>query len=84
MGLNILARRECALAVASAANASSPSLRAFSAAFSASYIVGELLYPVHCAVVGEGHAGHAVGHGFVYYARDGCLAVEHGVLRVYV
>ena len=48
------------------------------------YIVGELLYPVHCAVVGEGHAGHAVGHGFVYYARDGCLAVEHGVLRVYV
>ena len=45
-------------------------------------VVEEFLDAEHVAVVGEGNAGHAVGHGFVDQGVDRCLAVEHGVLRV--
>ena len=48
------------------------------------YIIGELLYAVHCAVVGKCHAGHAVGYGLVDQTRDCGLAVEYGILRMYV
>ena len=45
-------------------------------------VVYELLDAVHHAMVGDCHAGHAVGHGFVDNGRDGRLPVKERVLTV--
>ena len=47
-------------------------------------IVEELLDAHHVAVVGDGHAFHAVGQGLIDQGGDGRLAVEEGVLGMYV
>ena len=46
--------------------------------------IEEFLDAIHIAVVGEGYARHTVGHSFLDQRGNRCLAVEHGVLRVYV
>ena len=47
-------------------------------------IVEELLDAEHVAMVGQGHSLHAVLDRFVYHAAYGGLAIQKGVLRVYV
>ena len=47
-------------------------------------IVEKLLYAHHVAVVGHGHATHAVGYGLVHKPLDAGLAVEYAVISVYV
>ena len=48
------------------------------------HVVEEFLYPHHVAMVGNGHSAHAVLQGLVHEFRNACLAVEDGVLGVYV
>ena len=47
-------------------------------------VVVELLDPEHVAVIRHGDAGLSVVHGLVDQALDAGLAVEDGILRVYV
>ena len=47
-------------------------------------VVEELLYAEHVAVVGHGHAPHAVGNGLVYQFLDTCLSVKNAVISMYV
>ena len=44
------------------------------------YIVEELLYTHHVAMVGDGYALHVVGNGLVDKFLYGSLSVEYGVL----
>ena len=45
-------------------------------------VVIKFLHAEHVAVVGQGHAPHAVGYGFVDEALDAGLSVEDGVLAM--
>ena len=47
-------------------------------------VVEELLDAEHIAVVGHGHASHAVGYGLVNQPLDAGLAVEDAVVCMYV
>ena len=47
-------------------------------------VVEELLDTHHVAMVGHGHAAHAVGNGLVNQFGDGRLSVKNGILGVYV
>ena len=47
-------------------------------------VVEKLLYAHHVAVVGDGHAAHAVAHGLVDQLRYTGLSVEYRVVCMYV
>ena len=47
-------------------------------------IVKQFLDTHHVAMIGDGHAAHAVGQGFIDKFVDARLSVEDGIIRMYV
>ena len=45
-------------------------------------VVEELLDAEHVAMVGDGHASHTVGYGFVYQTGNACLPVKDRIVGV--
>ena len=47
-------------------------------------VIEEFLDAKHVAMIGDSHAFHIVGNGFVYEFRDARLSVEYAVIGVNV